>query len=658
MKITNRNANVSPQPKITVRAPQTEEKKDTFVSGTLRETLNTVRSAGDAVGRVTGGAAGIGGAVAGAWLGSLGGAATMGVLGLGAGIPGAILAGEGGFSILGSAFSTAGTAARAGIVLATACGAVGGYFLGEKAGYAAGYVPTAVLSVPVGLVSGAGKSLAGTPIAHIPFERPASEPERAKGKLEKTVGSIVSGVGVLSGAAGGFALGGLVASGASLASGLVARDVAFKAIMSSGAWGGAIGAGVGAVLLGVGGYKLVDGAGDLAHAAGRKLARGKERVELDMRSQELDKRIAGLEQASEALKTQEARTDAYFAAATQAVADSKVDAEKRLVQADEKIVADSKQMDKKEAVKTAELDGILANVAQKIENQDGIAQSRADGDLVALKGREESRYQTRKGQLASWESNMNSRQTEWERKNTEADQIVETEASRRTENTRQGLESAFQTRKSGLDRREAGLKTDQAKLDARRADLPNLIRAEGDKHIAQRTGELEKDLATFRAGLQSELDRTAATLQNERQREQERLNDVLGNRQSQYQAQETAAQSVVTSLEGTVSGLRREVDQKEDRIQDARSRTQSAQRETQQVLSSIVSDKGSLEREASQAKSEVSGLRSRAASARSEATSARRDAENAKAGYQQAAQEFNGLQAEIQRLSNEIANHV
>jgi len=650
------NTNASPLPKVTVRSTETPppQKEDTFVSGTLRETLNTVRSAGDAVGRVTGGAAGIGGAVAGAWLGSLGGAATMGVLGLGA-----ILAGEGGFSILGSAFSTAGTLARAGIVVATACGAVGGYYLGEKAGYVGGYVPSALLSLPVGVVSGAVKSLAGTPIAYLEKEKSAPvEPERVKSKLEKTVGSVIGGVGVLSGAAGGFALGGLVASGASLTSGLIARDVAFKAILSSGAWGAAIGAGVGAVLLGVGGYKLVDGAGDLAHAAGRKLARGKERVELDMRSQELDKRISGLEAAASQLKVQQEKTDAYFAAATQAVADSKVDAEKRLVQADDKIVADSQAMDRKETEKNAELDGKLAEVADKTARQDELAQGRANVDLSNLQSREENKYQTRKGQLASWESNMNSRQTEWERKNREADQIVEKEASRRTEATRSQLESAFQTRKSGLDRREAGLKSDQSKLDARKADLPNLIRAEGDKHIAKRTGELEKDLAGVRAGLQSDLDRTAESLRSERQREQERLNDLFSGRKSQYETQERAAQAVVTSLESTVSGLRREVDTKADRIQDARGRTQSAQRETQQVLSSITSDKGALEREASQAKSEVSGLRSRAASARSEATSARRDAENAKAGYQQAAAEFNGLQAEIQRLSNEIANHV
>ncbi len=79
-----------------------------------------------------------------------------------------------------------------------------------------------------------------------------------RGFIRKTINSVVSGVGLASGAIGGGLLGASIASTGSLIQGLLASGVSWSAITAAGLTGGAIGAAIFGIAGAAGGWKISD----------------------------------------------------------------------------------------------------------------------------------------------------------------------------------------------------------------------------------------------------------------------------------------------------------------------------------------------------------------------------------------------------------------
>jgi len=635
---------------------QPKEEKPGLVSTVIKQAGNTSKEAGDAVGRVIGSAVGIGGAVGGAYLGAAGGAATMGLLGLGAGVPGAILAGKGGLSILGTAFSTGGVLAKAGIVAGTACGIVGGYYLGSKLGYVLGAVPTAVVAAPVGAIDGLGKAISGKGADEIVTEKHEPEVKRKRTKAEQIGSTVLGGVGLLSGAAGGAAIGGIVASGAALTAGLIAKDVALSAITSTGVTGAAVGAAVGAVLLGVGGYKIIDTIADASHSVARSLSKGKERVELEMKGKELGERIEGLKKAEGDLSTKKAESEKYFAAQFESLIQAKADEDKHVVAEEQKTKEEIAAMDQKVIDKSKEFASIMADVAQKTENQAKIADERASKKLDEHKVAEENKYVERKVGLENYEASMDARDTEYDRKNKEMDKIVDEQSDFRRDQTASELEAKFQTRKTGLDQREDTLKDRQKAYDDRKADMPNLIKTESDKHYAKKEGELKADLNNVEKGLQNDLDNHKATLKRDYDQQAREYDNQYDNRENTLKSAYSVKAASVATQQQQVDRLKSELQSKQRELENLKSSVYRKNQEASSILSSLPGKKSQLLNEASRARQEASSVQSQISSSQGTLSSAEREADSARSDYQSSAARMNQLQADISRLQNQINN--
>lgn len=612
--------------------------------------------AGDVMGRVVGGTASIGGAVGGAYLGSLGGAATMGLLGVGAGVPTAVLMGKSGLALLGGAFATGGALMQVGILIGTACGAAGGYYLGEKLGYAAGFVPAAVVSAPIGAVSGAARHVAGRTVEGPELDPVKHEERRQVGKVEGFASTVVMGIGGLSGLAGGAAIGGLAASGTTAVSGLLAKDLALSAIMAHGLTGAIIGGTVGAVLLGVGGYKLVHGIGNFAHNTARNLARGKEGVELDMKDKELDKRMAGLNQAEADLTARHKDAEGYFA---REMARTQTEKTAEDASAATRIAAQDKRktdMDQTVHDRNAAMDTQEAHIADKTANQDRLAQQRADARLVDLQKKDEAAYQTRKSGLETYQRNLDARQTEYDRKNSHMPEIVDQESSARRDRTQADYESKYQTRKGQNDSHEQTLKGQQSALDARRADLPNLIHKEGDRLLGIREGELKTDLGNVEAGLQRDLQAHQSDLSAAYQRQSSEYDSQLRSHENDLKAAYDVIQSDVSRLNSQVQNLQATSYGLQQNISQAQSSAANARSQASSILNNLESERSALQNEAQQARSEASSLHGQLSSAQSRLSSAQSQASSARADYERSAQEYNQLQADINSLNNQLGN--
>lgn len=694
-------------PAVTALSEEKPSKGETVI----KETFTTARSLGDSVGTVTGGALGVAGAVSGAYMGGLGGAATMGLLGLGAGVPMAVMAGKEGLEILGGAFSTAGTLAQAGIVISTVAGAVGGYYVGEKVGYAAGFLPAAAVGMPAGAIGGIGRAWSGRGPRELVNPKENKLPERNNSKFENTMNAAISGLGTLSGAAGGAAIGGLIASGVSLTGGLIARDVAMSAITSSGLVGAGIGAVVGGVLLGVGGYKLVDSMFDAKQSVMNRLERGKEKVELEMTEQELDKKLAGLNEAEAKFADQGERVEAYFKANEQQMDRDRSGADQMVEQTRVELGEHKARVDKKSAQRSSEQDKFASEITYKEENRESIAEQRATDRHNARVEGQETEYQDRKTKYENWESTLDARQTEYDRKEASKESIVDAESTSRRNRTSAQMESSYQSRKGGLNNYQSSMESRQAALDKKTRDMPTLIKNRSDEHYADRTAELKSDLAGVRSGLQSDLDRHQRGLDDKLSSHQGQLDGQLRDHQSrldstlsdkrnglqrtldnlvrenrseleskqtnhrnihdgqerrldsEYQNQQRQFSSTESALESSVATLDRQVDRLESEVGSLRQnveRTSSEASSTQSRADSKLRDlsgaKSRLEGEARQARSELSSLRSQLSSAKSRLASAQREAASAKDGYQSSANTHAQLEAEVRRLEREIAN--
>lgn len=219
---------------------------------------------GNATGTVLGGATGLATVTGALYAGVLGGAIVGTLTGAGFGPVLSSVTSHGALDFVGRTFATAGVMAKAGMVIGGVSGAAGawqvGNGIGNAVGKAAGFVPGVAVGAVQGVWSKAESAAGGEgppPIAkedkpHM-LKTNFTDLNNMSGGM-KLYASILGGVGMLSGAVGGFTLGASVASAGSLASGLLAHNVSLSTIGAAGVAGGVIGGALFAAVGGLGGF--------------------------------------------------------------------------------------------------------------------------------------------------------------------------------------------------------------------------------------------------------------------------------------------------------------------------------------------------------------------------------------------------------------------
>jgi hypothetical protein len=270
-----------PQGHQDIREPQDLVNPQTLLDRVGKETERAQTAWKDSFESTLGRAGGIATSVGALSVGVLGGAAIAAAAQWGVGPTLEFLgqAGAGGF--LTEAIQYSGSITNMGLAfggVAGAAGAIGAWNVGKTLGGGVGRAAGSLLGSPVGVVTGIKKgveSLANgeEPLTAGPEQKPDRRVSKPMNGAQKTLATVVGGVGVVGGAAGGFALGAsLLATG-----GLM--DLGTAAVA-----GGVIGGVAFAALGGMGGIRVGRGAGKLWDKAinrlrGESLGQRMERVE-------------------------------------------------------------------------------------------------------------------------------------------------------------------------------------------------------------------------------------------------------------------------------------------------------------------------------------------------------------------------------------------
>ena len=406
---------------------------------------------GNATGTVVGGATGLATVTGALYAGVLGGAIVGSLTGAGFGpVLGAVTS-HGALDFVGRTFATAGFFAKTGMVIGGLSGAAGawqvGNGIGNAVGKAAGFVPGAVVGGAQGLWAKAENAAGGG-------DAPPPAPKQDKPSLLKTnftdlnnmgggmklYASILGGVGMLSGAVGGFTLGASVASAGSLASGLLASNVSLSTIGAAGVAGGIVGGALFAAVGGLGGFTAAKASKKAWDYTGGKLlgmAQG-DKESQNAKGKRLDEKKVALDIREDGLKADAESKRAFYREETRklderesAIEQSEHDVNGRLDQINGKIEAGGQAQYAEKAAKpdaqTGEslvswdsrlkkFDGTLKEFAGQLKTKEaGLdAQIVRESDAKFAQDRRpvEQRYDNLQGQLNAKESGLNDRKRE------------------------------------------------------------------------------------------------------------------------------------------------------------------------------------------------------------------------------------------------------
>lgn len=268
----------APPPPPAETAPQPQ---DGFMKTAGRSAGRTAVAWGNAMGTVAGGAGALTLTTGALYAGVLGGAVAGSAFGLGLGPVVGALGSSGALNFLGNTFSTAGIAAKAGIVLGGAAMAAGAWDIGSALGNAVGKPVGALVGLPVGFAKGAWSSFEGTAGGTNEASAPAAPRPKPAGFLDlnemsgvtKLYATALGGAGLITGGIGGALLGASATSATNLVSGLLAQNVTLASITGAAMVGAAVGGGLGAVIGGRGGFKLAKTVQSVVDWAGEKLVK-------------------------------------------------------------------------------------------------------------------------------------------------------------------------------------------------------------------------------------------------------------------------------------------------------------------------------------------------------------------------------------------------
>jgi predicted nucleic acid-binding Zn-ribbon protein len=208
---------------------------------------------GSAVEKPLGGAAAIGLAAAGGLALAFGGAVVGGIIGGGFGPAVSALSTHGAWNFIKGSFSNVGTAIQLGSTAGAVMGLAGGLMLGKSAGDSVAHAAAFVPGFVAGSVQGFAKP--GSVPAPEHKEKTTTEHRSELRGVFKSEGKVLSGLGVLSGAVGGFVGGATLTAAGSLVADVASGDFTFKSFLNQVGTQALIGGAIGGVgLAAVGGY--------------------------------------------------------------------------------------------------------------------------------------------------------------------------------------------------------------------------------------------------------------------------------------------------------------------------------------------------------------------------------------------------------------------
>ncbi len=449
-QVLNQRAPKTSQAEETPAAPQ-----DGYKPGIGKTAIRTGIAWGNATGTVVGGATGLATVTGALYAGVLGGAIVGSLTGAGFGPVLASVTSHGALDFVGRTFATAGTFAKAGMVMGGVAGAAGawqvGNGIGNAAGKAAGFVPGVVVGGIQGVWNKAESAVGGEGAA------PIAKEEKKEGFLQtnftdlnnmsggmKLYSSVLGGVGMLSGGVGGFTLGASVASAGSLASGLLASNVSLSTIGAAGVAGGIVGGVLFAAIGGLGGFTTAKASKKLWDKTGAKLigmakkdgetqsAKGKR---LDEKKVQLEEREVSLKADAESKRVYYRDETARLDSREEGIAKSEADVKGRLDDINGKIEAGGQALYGEKASKPdaqtgeslvnwdsrlKEFDGTLKQFATQLKSKEaGLdATITKDSDAKFAQDRRpvEQRYDTLQGQLNGKETDLNNRKRDIDNK--------------------------------------------------------------------------------------------------------------------------------------------------------------------------------------------------------------------------------------------------
>lgn len=503
---------------------------------------------GKAVEKPLGGAAAIGLAAASGVALAFGGAVVGGIIGGGFGPVVSAITTKGAWNFLAQSFSNVGTAIQIGSTAGAVMGLAGGAILGKNLGDG---VARSVAFVP-GFVAG---SVAG-------FAKPGSVPapehkdKEVKQRTElrgafQTEGKVLSGLGVLSGAVGGFVGGAALTAVGSLVGDVASGDFTFKSFLSQVGTQALVGGAIGGVALAaVGGY----GGEGIARASqwtydktlGRAVAGQpdiKERI--SKKQAELNERQSVLTEKSESLTKQ----TADYRAGHKEASDALTNRENKL-SGDEKQVGDDLGVIDGRIEKNAQ-----ADYTTRSATPDAKLDAKGNHGIIGERGsldQWDSKLTGWQGQLDKFRGELQG----WEKK---LDAKIDVDAN-----------AIFLEEKKPIDEKFGGLQKEldafESKLNAYEADIKSRIADKYRQGINAEKPGVDAELNSARND-KAQSEREEGDARNQR--------DSASSRHDSAERQLSSAQSRLRNAESEESSLRSRINSLNSRISSLQSQLSS-----------------------------------------------------------------------------------
>ncbi len=411
---------------------------DSFIGRARKEVGSGLIRAANTLELTVGGASGLAGATAGTYAGVVGGALVGTMFGAGLGPAVASLGSQGVLGFLSTAWNSTAVAAKVGMALGGATGLTGGWLVGKSIG-----------SIPSGVVRSVGKKILG-------FD-PDGDDKNHKGELVHLRGPLawigygLGGAGLLTGVAGGAALGASVAGAADVASGLLAKGVSLSSVAGASLTGALIGGAALGVVGAAGGYALIRAVRKSISLGIDSVQKGQRWVELDEKENRLNTAQAALAQLGLALEANKEAAGANHEARRE-------------------------ELDRREEA----LGRLEKRIQDKFEHKEELVDKRA-GEL----------YDEMKARLDRRESELGRRDAElrqFEKTVVDMEQHTDDYIERRQEELynalKSELEASYRSRKAGLAKREK-------ELDRKAASIPEIVK----QKVAAQLKPLQDELA-------------------------------------------------------------------------------------------------------------------------------------------------------------------
>lgn len=538
----------------TAAAPQESftpaAENDSRGSAMLRGAIRKGVAWGDVAEKPLGGMAALGLAIGGGLALSLGGAMVGGIVGGSLGSAVATLQADGPISFLGHAFSNMGSAISVGSTIGSVAGIVGGGALGLKVGSniarTAAFVPGAI----VGGIQGAAN-----PGSVPPADKKAPKDPGHQQELHgvfKAGAKLGGGIGILSGAAGGFVTGATLTAAGALVTDVAQGDFTMKNFVSQLGTTALIGGGIGALAGGtIGGM-----GGEMAFGKAPQWVWDKTAGRFTANQPGVQERIAKREaELTERQEKLQGETD-NLSRETQSYRDSHKASSDSLTTREDQMASDEKRV-------SSELSTVEGRIEQNAQ-ADYDKRSATPDPALDAKGNhgvigERQSLDNWDSKLKGWEGDLNNFRSEligWEKK---LDNKIDVEAGKIFADERQPIDKQFSEMHAKLDEYEQ-------KLNKYEADINGRIQAKYESGIAAEKPGVVSDLNAARS---------------EKQRSESELSDARSQRAS--------AQSRVDSAERSRDGARSRLRNAESEESNLRSRISSLQSRISSLQSQISS---------------------------------------------------------------------